>query len=257
MTSFAPLSAPARPFDIPAVTLDVARIRAITLDLDDTLWPVWPTIERAERALIAWFEAHAPQTAAVWARPGMAQSLREATASERADLLHDLSALRRETIRSALRHGGDDLALAEPAFEVFFAARQQVVLYDDALPALQWLSARYPLVAVSNGNADLELTGVGRWFKGAFSMQKFGIGKPHAPIFKAAAASLGLAPEAILHVGDDAELDVVGALRVGMQAAWLVRDALLLAREWPHGAKPQLTVPTLHALCTALDRSGS
>jgi len=27
-------------------------IRAITLDLDDTLWPIWPTIERAERVLL-------------------------------------------------------------------------------------------------------------------------------------------------------------------------------------------------------------
>jgi hypothetical protein len=26
--------------------LDVSRIRAITLDLDDTLWPIWPTIAR-------------------------------------------------------------------------------------------------------------------------------------------------------------------------------------------------------------------
>ncbi|HNI85823.1 MAG TPA: type VI secretion system ImpA family N-terminal domain-containing protein, partial [Ottowia sp.] len=34
--------------------LDLRRIRAITLDLDDTLWPVWPTIARAEDALRAW-----------------------------------------------------------------------------------------------------------------------------------------------------------------------------------------------------------
>ena len=32
-------------------SLDTARIRAITIDLDDTLWPVWPTIARAEAAL--------------------------------------------------------------------------------------------------------------------------------------------------------------------------------------------------------------
>ena len=101
-------------------------------------------------------------------------------------MAHDLSGMRRETIRAALRHGGEDPALAEPAFAVFFAERQRVVLYDDALPALQWLSERYPLVAISNGNADLGLTGVGQWFKGGFSAQEFGIAKPHAPIFHAA-----------------------------------------------------------------------
>ena len=40
--------------------LDVKRISAISLDLDDTLWPVWPAIERAERVLHAWLVKEAP-----------------------------------------------------------------------------------------------------------------------------------------------------------------------------------------------------
>jgi hypothetical protein len=28
--------------------VDISKIRAITLDLDDTLWPIWPVIARAE-----------------------------------------------------------------------------------------------------------------------------------------------------------------------------------------------------------------
>ena len=36
---------------VPDRGLELSRIRAITLDLDDTLWPIWPTIERAERVL--------------------------------------------------------------------------------------------------------------------------------------------------------------------------------------------------------------
>lgn len=230
-------------------TLDVKRIAAITLDLDDTLWPIWPTIERAERVLYEWLLREAPKTANLLVTPGVLRELREATAKERSDLAHDLSALRRESIRTALRRAGEDPALADPAFEVFFAERQRVTLYDDALPALRWLSERYPLVAVSNGNADVHQTGVGRWFRAAFNAREFGSGKPHAPIFRAAAASVGLLPKDVLHVGDDAALDVVGALDAGMQAAWLVRDE----RPWEHGARPQLIVPNLHALCMALD----
>ena len=63
----------------------------------------------------------------------MLRELREATAKERSDLAHDLSALRRESIRTALRRAGEDPALADPAFDVFFAERQRVTLYDDAL----------------------------------------------------------------------------------------------------------------------------
>ncbi len=233
----------------PFAPLDLKRIGAITLDLDDTLWPIWPTIERAERVLHAWLLREAPQTAELLITPGVLRELREATAKERSDLAHDMSALRRESIRCALQRAGEDPQLAEPAFEIFFAERQRVTLYEDALPALKWLSERYPLVAVSNGNADVERAGVGRWFRAAFSASLFGSGKPHAPIFRAAAASVGLLPRDVLHVGDDAELDVLGAQGAGMQAAWLVRDE----RPWAHGARPQLIVPNLHALCVALE----
>ena len=240
-------------FDVPTEAdpahLDPKRIQAISLDLDDTLWPVWPTIERAERALHGWLVLHAPKTAELVITPGVLRELREATAKERSDLAHDLSALRKESIRKALQRAGEDPGLADPAFEVFFSERQRVVLYDDALPALKWLSERYPLVAISNGNADIHRTGVGRWFRTAFNARAFGSGKPHAPIFRAAAASIGLLPRDVLHVGDDAALDVVGALNAGMQAAWLVREE----RPWEHGARPQLVVPNLHALCMALD----
>ena len=231
-----------------AEPLDLQRISAISLDLDDTLWPIWPTIERAEGVLQEWLLREAPKTASLLLTPGILRELREATAKERSDLAHDLSALRRESIRTALKRAGEDPALADPAFDAFFEERQRVTLYDDALPALQRLSERYPLVAISNGIADIHKTGVGRWFRTAFNARAFGSGKPHAPIFGAAAASVGFLPKDVLHVGDDAELDVVGALNVGMQAAWLVRDE----RPWVHGARPQLIVPNLHALCVAL-----
>ncbi|MGI4776859.1 MAG: HAD family hydrolase [Janthinobacterium lividum] len=235
------------------MTLDVSRIEAISLDLDDTLWPVWPTIERAEVALHDWLLHAAPRTADLLATPGILRELREATARERSDLAHDLSGLRRESIRTALRRSGEDPALAEAAFEVFFMARQQVVLYDDALPALRLLSARYPLVAISNGNADLRRTGVDRWFRTGFSAYAFGVAKPDRAIFEAAAASVGVAPDAMLHVGDDATLDVVGARYAGMQAIWLARDnADAELPDWPVGGHPQATVATLTALCELL-----
>src|SRR5690606_20427932 len=38
-------------------------VRAITLDLDDTLWPFAPVGERIERVLDAWMHEHSPATA--------------------------------------------------------------------------------------------------------------------------------------------------------------------------------------------------
>ena len=229
--------------------LDVARIRAITLDLDDTLWPVWPTIARAEAALQAWLGEHAPATAALCAAPGVLREVRLHMNTARPDLAHDMTALRRESIRLVLTRAGDDPALAEPAFEVFFAERQRVAFFDDALPALEFLSRRFPVVALSNGNADIHRVGIGHHFRGAFSAHQLGVGKPDARIFHAGAQAAGVAPHEVLHVGDDAHLDGVGALDAGMQVAWLNRGG----HAWTHESHaPHVTVTDLLALCQRL-----
>ena len=80
-----------------ALGLDVARIRAITLDLDDTLWPIWPTIQRAEDALSAWLSTHAPRTAALARNPDTRQRAREQVLADRPAQAHDLATIRRET----------------------------------------------------------------------------------------------------------------------------------------------------------------
>ena len=51
--------------------LDIQKIKAVSLDLDDTLWPIWPTIERAEAVLRAWLLREAPKTAALLVTPGV------------------------------------------------------------------------------------------------------------------------------------------------------------------------------------------
>ncbi len=228
--------------------LDLARIRAITLDLDDTLWPIWPTIERAEKALSAWLAVHAPLTAELLANPHARHDIRQHVLQTRPDIGHNLSAIRLEAIRLALSRAGEAVTLAEPAFEVFFAERQCVQLFDDALPALAWLSARYPLVALSNGNADLGKVGLAHHFKGSVTAAACGFGKPDARIFDAAAQLVGVAAHQVLHVGDDARLDVVGALGAGMQAVWVNRSEHL----WTLDAQPHDTVTQLNELCDLL-----
>ena len=227
--------------------LDISKIRAITLDLDDTLWPIWPTIERAEKALQHWLLGHAPRTSRLLADPAARLALRHEVMAAWPAHHHQLSLLRLEAIRLALRRSAEDEALAEPAFEAFFEERHRVTLFDDVLEGLAFLSARFPLVALSNGNADLARVGLGAYFRGAISAQVFGVGKPDPRIFQAAATAAGVLPGQVLHIGDDAELDVLGALDCGMQTVWVNREDKL----WPHAAEPHETVSTLTEL-TAL-----
>jgi FMN hydrolase / 5-amino-6-(5-phospho-D-ribitylamino)uracil phosphatase len=233
--------------------LHITQIKAITLDLDDTLWPIWPTIERAEKRLLAWLQLHAPATADLMQSPHVRQELRALVHDQWPKLHHDLNAMRRESIRLGLKRAGEDPALAEPAFDVFFAARMDVTLFDDALPGLKWLAKRYPIVALSNGTADVYKIGIGEFFVASVNAQDVGVGKPDPRIFNAATQRLGLQPHQILHVGDDANLDVIGALNVGMQTAWVNRADHL----WSQPQEPHATVTSMLELCDLLGALGT
>lgn len=221
--------------------MDLGRVRAVTLDLDDTLWAVWPAIERAEVLLHQWLDQHAPATASLFGDRAALRAIRNRMETERPDLRHDLSALRRESIRMALQQAGDDPRLAEPAFDVFFDERQRVELFDGAHALLQHLSARYPVVALSNGNADVHRVGIGQYFRQAVKAREVGFAKPDARIFHAAAEAAGVPVEAVLHIGDDATLDALGAMQAGMQAVWLNPGA----RDWPHVDTPHVPHATV------------
>jgi putative hydrolase of the HAD superfamily len=231
-----------------------AAIKAITLDLDDTLWPVWPAIERAEHELHAWLSVHARATARRFDVPAL-RDLRNAIVAEHPQWAHDFSRLRRESLSRALALAGDDRALADPAYDVFFAARNRVECFADALPALQALARRWPIAALTNGNADLQTIGLASYFVTTVSAREFGVAKPDPRIFHEACRQLGAAPHEVLHVGDDWALDVSGAHRAGLRSAWVRRDAAAAAHlhDDAGAVQPDCIVEDLGELVALLD----
>ena len=119
-----------------------------------------------------------------------------------------------------------------------------------ALPALERLAARFPVAALTNGNADLARIGIHGHFRVFVSAREQGIAKPEAPIFHATCERLGVAPHEVLHVGDDPLLDVHGARRAGLRTCWINRKR----ESWPLGLpRPDLEFATLAGLADWLD----
>ena len=222
-------------------------IQAITLDLDDTLWPIEPVMLRAERRLDDWLKTHCPRAAAVYSIPAM-RALRDRIALENPHLAHDFSAQRRLSLHTALsEHGYADVHV-EGAYTEFYAARNEVECYADVLPALAHLAARFPLVSLTNGNADIERIGIAHLFRFSISSRDCGVAKPAPEIFHAACERLGLAPHTVLHVGDDPDLDVAGARAAGLRTAWINRTGVA----WSHRQWPDLIAHDLAALAEQL-----
>ena len=222
---------------------------AVSLDLDDTLWPIWPSIERAERALDAFLREHCPRTADAFPIHRM-RRLREQIAAEHPQHAHDFTHQRMLSLQRALALAGDDAAHADPAFEAFYASRNEVDFYPDALEALRRIAAKRPVAALTNGNADLRRIGIDAHFQCFVSAREHGHAKPDAPIFHATCERLGVAPAQVLHVGDDPVLDVHGAHRAGLRTCWINRRQ----DRWPLGLpRPDLEFATLSGLADWLD----
>lgn len=226
-----------------AAGIDPAHIRAITLDLDDTLWPIAPVMARVEQRVDAWLHAHCPEVAAAWPIEAM-RALRETINREHPEYAHDYTMQRKLTLRRAFAPFGFDEDWVEAAYAIYQHERNCVDCYADAEPALARLAARLPLVSLSNGNADLARIGLDRHFRFSISAREVGVAKPDPQIFLHACERLGLAPHQVLHVGDDPALDVVGARAVGMPAAWINRAGLA----WHDDDAPALHFRDLDAL---------
>ena len=215
--------------------------RVISLDLDDTLWPVAPVIAAAENTLLTWLRANHPRAAQGHDVESM-RALRAGVAARFPERNHDMTFLRRHALGEQFAAAGYAEDSADAAMEVFFVERNRVRFYDDVRPALIRLRDKYRLFALSNGNADLRRCGIDALFDGHVTAAGAGAAKPDARIFAHLLRMAGVEPIEVLHIGDDPLADVVGATQAGMQTAWLNRDA----RVWPSQfAQPLRTISTL------------
>jgi putative hydrolase of the HAD superfamily len=102
--------------------------------------------------------------------------------------------------------------------------------FPDADRVLGKLAPDYRLGIVSNSSLDhqrgkLDAIGLLAYFGDSLiCSDPHGAAKPAPSIFLAGCSALGLRPHEVAYVGDDYELDAVGAYEAGLHAFWLDRS---------------------------------
>ena len=113
-----------------------------------------------------------------------------------------------------------------------FASKEGYFLYEDVIPFLQYLESKDILCGIISNSDDrvrsiLNSFGIGHYFNFMVFSSDVGHEKPHSAMFSTALGLSGLAIscENALHIGDEYEKDVQGALQAGWNAVLVQRNS--------------------------------
>lgn len=194
----------------------------MSFDLDDTLYSNHPIIKAAVKAQQNYLNAlpdYQEQGPKYW------QLCRELAVIQNPDLADDVTKWRKHTLRLALSKLGftaDEVEHhANAAYNAFADARSNIIVSDDVLNLLDNLAKHFTLVAITNGNVEIERFNLHNKFSLVLQAGMHGKAKPHSTLFDKAAEHLNVAKSEILHIGDSLDTDVQGANNAGCQSVWL------------------------------------
>lgn len=231
-------------------SLSAVPVIAVTVDLDDTLYP------QSRFLSGAW--ARLAEVAGELGLPSAAvQRTLIEVAAEGSD--------RGTIIDRALLLAGvapERLRLYVPVLVDVFATFEPTGLdcYPGVVAALASLRSRVPLACITDGTAavqraKLAALGLADSFDAVVISDALGgrhLRKPHPAPFHAALARLGCGAEGTVHIGDRPSKDVDGTLRVGMRCVRVLTGEYAGSPAEP-GAEPWLTVPDFAAAVAAIE----
>lgn len=225
-------------------------IRAMSFDLDDTLYDNHPVIERLEQQVTQWLHQQHPLTAsqpnAWWV------SLKRQIAVQDPWLRHDVTQWRFEQIRQGLLQLGYSASLAQQVAEETIHEVLRLRNLVDVPPmthqVLSSLAEKLPLIAITNGNVDVEQIGLSEYFQSVLKAGPDGRAKPYADLFEKASHRLALPARMILHVGDHLVTDVQGAKQNGFQSCWYNDQGLTLRENSRTTVLPDVEIHRLEQL---------
>jgi putative hydrolase of the HAD superfamily len=201
----------------------LSRIRAISFDLDDTLYNNMPYIYEAEKLLSTYINDSYPIAATI--TKAQWKVIRITTLEEQPELVNDLGAMRSVVLSKGFILAGMDSDLIADAvsdcFDYFYHHRSNFEVSKPIRKVLKKLSKRLPIAAITNGNVNLQAIGIEKYFSCVVHASPIYPMKPSRAMFDYVADTLNIPAKNILHVGDDLDKDIKGSLDAGFQSAWL------------------------------------
>ena len=144
----------------------LGRISALTFDLDDTLYDNRPVILRTEREALTFVQNYHPALRSFQNED--LQRLRQAVREAEPEIYHDVTRWRFRSIEQAMLDAGlsaeEASAGAHAAMINFAKWRSRIDVPQQTHDTLKQLAKKWPLVAITNGNAQPELFGLGHYF---------------------------------------------------------------------------------------------
>ncbi|MFT6986885.1 MAG: HAD superfamily hydrolase (TIGR01549 family) [Psychromonas sp.] len=196
--------------------------KAISFDLDDTLYDNHPIIKKAEAKFIAYLNQRYPELAQLT----QAQWLlyKDLIVKELPELVHDVSLWRIKALTRVMTIYGitpcKSIEYAKDAFAEFITLRSDFVVPYKSIQLLEKLAQSYPVIAITNGNVDEFKIQLDNKFQFILKAGNGFKAKPQGDLFIEAARRLNIEVSDILHVGDHLVSDVYGAQNNGAQAVW-------------------------------------
>ncbi|WP_413285558.1 5-amino-6-(5-phospho-D-ribitylamino)uracil phosphatase YigB [Vibrio sp. MA40-2] len=198
-------------------------IKALSFDLDDTLYDNRPVIMKVESEMETWLHSNHPVSKTLSRQQWHTIKLK--LASSIPNLVHDVTKLRQTQIEYGLKQlGYSDLQAknaAQVGIEYALWLRNKVDVPNESHQTLKSLAKKYPLVAITNGNVNVEKIGLSDYFDFVLQAGPDGRSKPYSDMFSTAAKQLNLPKQNILHIGDHLISDVSGAKQCGYTTCWI------------------------------------
>lgn len=169
-------------------------ISALTFDLDDTLYDNRPVIDRTMQESLTFVRNYHPALSQFDAHA--LNQLRQTLLSSEPEIYHDVTVWRHRALELGMRNAGlsaaEAKAGADAAMENFAHWRSRVDVPQETHDTLAKLAQKWPLVAITNGNAQPELFGLNDYFRFVLRAGPDGRSKPFADMYHLAAERLDL-----------------------------------------------------------------